>query len=151
LVVNPPGLNIILDSRIANYQNTLFYISFTKLMNDILCYAVKLVKAMLNVLINEAFCKFSEVIISAWNPMSAPTSVADNDIAHQQLLEVVANYPHFERAGVGDDGFWPPERSLLILGIDFDKAVELGRRFRQQAVVCGVISKEARLVVLEYI
>jgi hypothetical protein len=84
--------------------------------------------------------------ISAWNPMSVEQSATENDIAHQQLLAAVAAFPHFEGAGVGDDGRWPPERSLLILGIGLAEAVELGRRFRQHAVVCGRIGEEARLV-----
>jgi hypothetical protein len=84
--------------------------------------------------------------ISAWNPLSAPTSAAENDIAHQQLLEAGAAYPHFEGAGIGDDGRWPPERSLLILGIGLAEAVELGRRFRQYAVVVGRKGEAARLV-----
>jgi hypothetical protein len=89
--------------------------------------------------------------ISAWNPMSVEPPATDNDAAHRQLVEVVAAFPHFEGQGIGDDGLWPPERSLLILGVGLAEAVELGRRFRQHAVVCGVMSKEARLVVLEYI
>ncbi len=86
------------------------------------------------------------VFISAWNPMSVEQSATENDIAHQQLLAAVAAFPHFEGAGVGDDGLWPPERSLLILGVSFEMAVGLGRRFRQQAIVCGRVGEMARLV-----
>ena len=90
------------------------------------------------------------VFISAWNPMSVEQSPAENETAHQQLLEAVTVYPHFEGAGVGDDGLWEPERSLLIVGVSFEKAVELGRLFRQQAIVWGRVGEMARLVMLEY-
>ena len=84
--------------------------------------------------------------VSAWNPMSVEQPATDNEAAHRQLVEVVAAFPHFDGVGVGDDGLWPPECSLLILGINFDKAVELGRMFRQQAIVCGGKRGVARLV-----
>ncbi len=38
----------------------------------------------------------------------------------------------------GDDGLWPPERGLLLLGISRDAALELGRRHGQVAIVAGV-------------
>jgi hypothetical protein len=94
----------------------------------------------------EQYSAVEWAFISAWNPMSQQLTPAENETAHQQLLEAVAAFPHFEGAGVGDDGLWEPERSLLILGINFDKAVELGRLFRQQAIVCGEKGGVARLV-----
>ena len=94
----------------------------------------------------EQYSAVEWAFISAWNPMSEPQTPAENETAHLQLLEAVAAFPHFEGAGVGDDGLWEPERSLLILGIDFERAVELGRRFRQQAIICGKKGGVARLV-----
>lgn len=84
--------------------------------------------------------------ISAWNPMSVQQSAADNEATHRQLLAAVVAFPHFEGEGIGEDGLWPPERSLLILGMGFERAVELGRQFRQQAVVVGEKGSVARLV-----
>jgi len=46
-------------------------------------------------------------------------------------------YTTFPGEGSGDDGQWPPERSLLILGILRDDAIRLGRDFGQRAVVYG--------------
>ena len=94
----------------------------------------------------EQYSAVEWAFISAWNPMSQPQTPAENETAHQQLLEAVAVFPHFEGAGVGDDGLWEPEHSLLILGVSFEKAVGLGRRFRQRAIVCGEKGGVARLV-----
>jgi hypothetical protein len=46
-------------------------------------------------------------------------------------------YTAFPGEGIGDDGQWPPERSLLILGIARDDARRLGREFGQLAIVHG--------------
>ncbi|HKB04492.1 MAG TPA: DUF3293 domain-containing protein [Gemmataceae bacterium] len=48
--------------------------------------------------------------------------------------------------GVGRDGQWSPEPSLLIVGIREADAVELARRFGQNAIIVGRAGGEARLV-----
>jgi hypothetical protein len=52
---------------------------------------------------------------------------------------------HHPAIGVGDDGSWPAEQSLLVLGIDKAEAVALGRAFEQFAVVVGRRGGPARL------
>ncbi len=49
-------------------------------------------------------------------------------------------------AGVGTGGDWPPEPSLLILGIREEDALHLARRFGQNAIVAGTLGEPARLV-----
>ncbi|GIS62390.1 MAG: hypothetical protein CM1200mP2_46150 [Planctomycetaceae bacterium] len=41
---------------------------------------------------------------------------------------------------------WEPEISLLVLGIERDDAVAIGRRFDQVAIVCGRTGGVAELV-----
>ncbi len=48
--------------------------------------------------------------------------------------------------GSGDAGDWPPEESLLVLGLDEAAAVALGHRFGQRAIVVGTRGTAARLV-----
>ena len=55
----------------------------------------------------------------------------------------------FPGEGIGDDGTWPPERSLLVLGIDHAGAVQLGHRFGQRAIVWGELGGLAALVLCE--
>jgi hypothetical protein len=49
-------------------------------------------------------------------------------------------------AGAGDDGRWAPEPSLLVLGLPRAEAVELARRFGQEAIVAGRRGAPAELV-----
>jgi hypothetical protein len=86
--------------------------------------------------------------VTASNPASRRLSDEDN-MARQHELERdvaglgVTSYPG---EGVGDDGQWPPEPSLLILGIARGDAVRLGRRYGQLAVVCGERGRAGELV-----
>jgi hypothetical protein len=51
--------------------------------------------------------------------------------------------------GIGDDGAWPPEPSILVLGIEREAAVQLGRLFGQRAIVCGELGGLATLVLCD--
>lgn len=47
--------------------------------------------------------------------------------------------------GIGEGASWPPERSLLILNISRGKAISLGQRFGQLAIVVGRRGEASRL------
>ena len=47
--------------------------------------------------------------------------------------------------GVGEDPAWPPEASLLILGMRPGQAVKVGRQFGQLAVLVGRTGGPAHL------
>jgi hypothetical protein len=86
--------------------------------------------------------------VTAFNPGSVPLSVEENS-ARQIELETVAagqGFVCYRGEGIGDDGVWPPERSVLVLGIDRESAERLGRRFGQVAIVFGELGHEAELV-----
>lgn len=87
--------------------------------------------------------------LTAHNPSAETAKRHDNHAAQRQLAALLdANgltaYPGF---GVGDDGVWPPEDSLLVIDIARDDAVALGRRFAQDAVVVG--TRDAPAIVLD--
>jgi hypothetical protein len=86
--------------------------------------------------------------ISACNPNSTPLPDAENRrrTAELRRLAIEAGYPFYEGEGVGDDGAWPPEPSLLILGITCTAAAELGRRFGQNAILAGETGSTVRLL-----
>ena len=86
--------------------------------------------------------------ITAYNPASAPLSATDNDARQERLEQVVraGGYRCFSGSGAGAKDDWPPERSVLILGIRRAEAVELGRRFGQNAIVCGSRGQPAELL-----
>lgn len=77
--------------------------------------------------------------ITAFNPRSQPLPLEENERRHAELLHAAQSlgYRTFGGRGVGDDGDWPPEKSLLILDIDRRTASELGRDFGQNAIIIG--------------
>jgi hypothetical protein len=77
--------------------------------------------------------------LTAYNPGSVRLGESDNRRSQERLERAVreAGFSFFRGEGVGDDGDWPAEPSLLVLGITRGHAVELGKQFRQRAIVYG--------------
>jgi Protein of unknown function (DUF3293) len=87
--------------------------------------------------------------VTAFNPGSEPLPVEEN-VARQRELEravTEVGLMSYSGEGIGDDGQWAPEPSLLVLGIARDDAVRLGRQFGQLAVVYGELGREAELLI----
>jgi hypothetical protein len=75
--------------------------------------------------------------LTAWNPLSEPTSQAENE-KFQSLLEArLRSIPSEVYIGIGRDptGRWPGEPSLLALGVNRELAIGMGNEFRQNAIV----------------
>lgn len=87
----------------------------------------------------------SWAFVTACNPRSERLPDAENARRMAQL-EAAVEFPFLPGEGTARDGSWPPEPSLLILGIDEATACELGRRFKQAAIVFGRRGEAARLV-----
>lgn len=75
--------------------------------------------------------------LTAFNPFSEPTSAETNATAQVRLLEKLRQMRMTWLEGEGRDpsGEWPPEPSILVLGLDAGRAGAVGRDFRQNAVV----------------
>ncbi len=86
--------------------------------------------------------------VTAYNPGSVAAPPEDNRARQDELDSAVtaAGFPYYHGEGKGDDDGWPPEPSLLILGVGEDDAAALGRRFGQAALVFGERGEAARLV-----
>ena len=86
--------------------------------------------------------------ITASNPGSKLLSEQENQERHRKLVGTLEDLrcPFFEGSGVPDDAGWPPEVSLLVLGIDQQQAVGVGRQFGQVAIVWGVSGDAAELI-----
>lgn len=89
--------------------------------------------------------------ITAYNPGSRLLSEPDNIRRRQSLVDAVRGrgLTFFEGASVLDAAAWPPEPSLLILGIPLADARALGRKFGQLAIVAGRLGEPAQLVACE--
>jgi hypothetical protein len=85
--------------------------------------------------------------VTAYNPGSRLMSDEINKRAHEELRRVVSERRLicFDEHGVGPGGVWPPEASLLVLGLSMDQARALGRQFGQLAIVVGRARELARL------
>ncbi len=86
--------------------------------------------------------------VTAYNPGGRPAA-ADANAAAQQRLEAelrATAHPVLRGEGTGDDGRWPPEPSLLVLGLPRADAIGLARRFGQVAIVAGRRGAPADLV-----
>lgn len=89
--------------------------------------------------------------MTAFNPGSRLLPVDDNARRQRELESLVSSlgFESYRGEGIGDDGQWPPEASLLVLGIGRSDAICLGQRFGQIAVVFGELGHKAELVVCE--
>lgn len=86
--------------------------------------------------------------VTAYNP-GGRQARADENAAAQQRLEAelrATAHPVLRGEGAGDDGRWPPEPSLLVLGLPRADAVALARRCGQVAIVAGRRGAPAELV-----
>jgi hypothetical protein len=86
--------------------------------------------------------------ITSENPFSKQLAAEENVTRHQQLLEKVKEYHHFEGEGIGEDPNHKPEKSLLIIGISAADAISLGKHFEQNAIVLGKKNEPAQLQML---
>lgn len=81
----------------------------------------------------------SWAFVTAWNPGSRVLPADENAQRQAELEQIVesAHWSYIYGVGIGEDTTWPPEESLLVLGISAAEAVALGRRFGQNALVFG--------------
>lgn len=75
--------------------------------------------------------------LTAWNPYSAPTVLDDNRRAQTALRQKLAGdgYSTIDGFGVDPTSDWEGEDSVLILGMDLERAKYLGNELRQNAIV----------------
>ena len=92
----------------------------------------------------------SAALITAWNPYSAPCTAEENARVQGRLqaelealgLGIVPGFGEWEDAP--SEG----EPSFLVIGIDAARACDLGRRYRQHAILLAEGDAVPRLVLL---
>lgn len=74
--------------------------------------------------------------ITADNPGSKCLAAHENEERYERLNESVnrSGYRYFSGEGVGA-GDWPPEKSLLVIGVSLESSLRLGKEFGQRAIV----------------
>lgn len=77
--------------------------------------------------------------ITAYNPGSRPLPESENRRRQRALIERLQDEGRLVLRGeaISDTADWPPEPSLLVLGMSAEEAKALGRELGQNAVVVG--------------
>jgi hypothetical protein len=91
--------------------------------------------------------EFDWAYLTACNPGSERLADDANARRTQELRDRLRCRWHhvYDGVSVGRDGTWR-EPSFMVLGMTEDEAVQIGRRFGQNAVVVGRMAEPARLV-----
>lgn len=89
--------------------------------------------------------------LTAVNPRSRPLPDAENRRRMAALRAALDEdgWVYLLGEAVADAALWPPEPSLLVLGLPAARAVELARAFEQNALVVGRRGGAARLVFVD--
>ena len=89
--------------------------------------------------------------VTAWNPQSRLLSDEENQKRNHKLKEslIQSGYIYYDGLGVGDNGQWPPEESILVIGINRLEALEIAKEWEQNAIVFGEIDEKASLILLK--
>jgi hypothetical protein len=90
----------------------------------------------------------SWAFVTACNPYSVMQNADANTFLNTQLERYLSEkqYLFFKGMGVGDDNSWEPEASFMVLDIRKEDAVKLGKQFKQNAIVVGVIGNLPELI-----
>ena len=88
--------------------------------------------------------------LTAWNPHSAEASAEDNANAQRSLFRFLSSEgcPTLKAFGVDPSGEWPGEESVLVPGLDLERAKSLGVEFGQNAIVWAGSDAVPQLVLL---
>ncbi len=88
--------------------------------------------------------------LTAWNPSSTQAPAADNAAAQAALMAALSDRATRVIAGWGADpeGRWPPEASLLAVGLSLADAKALADRFGQDAFVWSGDDARPQLILL---
>jgi len=90
----------------------------------------------------------SWAFVTAWNPASRRLAPWRNRSRQRRLLRLLhkLGYRSLPGVAIADSGGWPPEESVIVLGIAPHAALRIARCFAQNAIVAGRRRGPARLL-----
>lgn len=86
--------------------------------------------------------------ITAWNPFSKALSIEENKVLNLLLEADLKNHHFFPAEGKDTLGDWPPEISFFVGNVSREYAIDLAKKYEQNAIVFGVVDALAELIVL---
>lgn len=86
-------------------------------------------------------------LLTAYNPRSEERPAPENEAAQRSLLAALDRYECLGAEGRGEG--WPPEPSVLALGVARSEAAALARRFHQHAYLYLELRRPVELVLVE--
>ena len=88
--------------------------------------------------------------LTAFNPFSQPLDEQENDRRNELLMQELKlrSLSVFEGYGSHPDNGWPPEASVLVLGLSLEASKSLGARFEQNAIVWSGADAVPQLILL---
>lgn len=96
----------------------------------------------------EHYCQAAGIrqwaIITAFNPYSRSCPEAENHSANHQLQQELIELGFAIHSGDGvpsSDSDWKTEEGFFITNISIDKAIALGEKYRQNAIVVGEVGR----------
>ena len=90
---------------------------------------------------------YTWALITAYNPYSQCLSADENQQRHQRLVEHLQKFKlaYLPAVGRDIDGIWTPEQSLCIFGVELKRAIAIGQKFNQNAIVYGKLNRPIKL------
>ncbi len=86
--------------------------------------------------------------ITAWNPYSKSLSKRENIIFNNNLKIDLMQYKIYPSIGRPRNTEWEAEESFFVLNINEQEAINLGIKFKQNAIVYGYVDCEPKLLKL---
>ena len=86
--------------------------------------------------------------ITAWNPFSIALSLEKNNELNALLEADLKEYNIYPAEGKDTLGDWPPEISFFVGNISRERAIFLGEKYEQNAIVFGTVDELPELIIL---
>ena len=100
--------------------------------------------------LHQAFLVECSVFITAYNPYSQRADLEVNIRRQSELAELLESRGLVVFQGIGrhPGGRWAGEPGFLVPGMPLDEACDIGRQFRQNAIICCGVDATPRLILL---
>lgn len=132
------------DSYFEIYRNAVYKISSPEIL-----ISVNKKNPVLDDLLKKENKK-SWAFLTAYNPYSILVPEEQNEFNQNKLIKILLNenYILYDGIASSSDNSFPEEKSFLCIGISFERSIEIGNEFEQNAILYAEFGFEAKLIFL---